>query len=112
MISPAQLNKIFMEEDGILYWRINMGQRGRPGKVAGFPRVVKGECRWYIQLYGDKYFRSRLIFAMYFSRWPAEGLVIDHVDGDTLNDDIRNLREVTQKINMENRRRPWGHMKR
>jgi hypothetical protein len=40
------------------------------------------------------------------SRWlPApteEGLVIDHIDGNRMNNDADNLRWVTQKVNMNN----------
>lgn len=33
-------------------------------------------------------------------------MVLDHIDGDGTNNALRNLREVTQQLNGENRKRP------
>jgi len=40
--------------------------------------------------------------ARYFIGCRPEGLVIDHIDRDKTNNDVRNLRYVTQKQNMCN----------
>lgn len=49
----------------------------------------------------------RVIWAIHYGRWPAG--VIDHINGDTLDNRIENLRCVTQAANLRNagvRRQP------
>jgi hypothetical protein len=110
MLDPMRLREFVYEIDGVVYWKIDVGCRGRRDTIAGCIHIVKGELRWTIQIRRRKYLRSRVIFALHNRRWVVEGMVIDHIDGDTCNDRIENLREVTQAQNMENRRRPWGFM--
>lgn len=43
---------------------------------------------------------SRLTWVYHYGYWPN---VIDHIDGDTENDEIDNLRDVTQSVNCRNR---------
>ena len=40
-----------------------------------------------------------LIFALVHRRWPRDGMVIDHIDGDPRNNHPDNLREVTSREN-------------
>ena len=40
-----------------------------------------------------------LIFALVHRRWPRDGMVIDHIDGDPRNNHPANLREVTNREN-------------
>lgn len=47
--------------------------------------------------YGDMYL-ARLKYLTFIGDIP-EGYTIDHIDGNSLNNDIRNLRAVTQAIN-------------
>lgn len=46
----------------------------------------------------------RIIFAIFNPDFDISNLVIDHVDGNPANNDISNLRAITQSINMRNRR--------
>ena len=54
----------------------------------------------------DLYGKHKKIHYLVASRWlPApteEGLVIDHIDGNRMNNCVENLRWVTQKVNMSN----------
>ena len=65
----------------------------------------------------DLYGKHKKIHYLVASRWlPApteEGLVIDHIDGNRLNNKVENLRWVTQKVNMSNtvrHRKPKGRI--
>lgn len=48
----------------------------------------------------------RMIWAAHKGRWPLHGMVVDHIDRDTLDNRITNLREVTQTDNMRNAGKP------
>jgi hypothetical protein len=96
------------DNDGVLRWKIWMGCRGIQGSIAGGPHWSRDEARWTIQIRGTKFLRSRLVFVIHNGRWPLPGLSLDHIDKNTLNDCITNLREVTHQQNMENRE-PFRH---
>jgi hypothetical protein len=105
MITPDRVRQVLYDpyETGVLYWLIQMGCRGPINTVAGYVHTVRHEPRWTIQIDGSKYLRSRLVFVLYNGRWPMPGLSIDHIDKDTLNDSVANLREITHQENMETR---------
>jgi hypothetical protein len=92
-----ELNTVFTLDavNGILY----RNSTGRPayiqwksdwGKLRGWV-VVKGRREVAVH---------RVIWAMHTGAWPE--LSIDHIDGDTKNNAIHNLREVTTAINSRN----------
>ena len=111
MLTPRRIKELLHDpfNIGVLYWRVNVGCRGKADTIAGSNHVSRFEDRWTIQVGGSKYLRSRLVFVIHNDRWPLPGMVIDHIDKDTSNDCIANLREVTQKVNMKTRYYPKGH---
>ena len=66
--------------------------------------IPQDDRRGYARV--DLYGKHKKIHYLVASRWlPApteEGLVIDHIDGDRMNNKVENLRWVTQKVNMSN----------
>ena len=58
-----------------------------------------------VELMGRNIFVHRIIWEMHNGEIP-DGLVIDHIDGDCLNNKISNLRLVTQALNSRNQRKP------
>lgn len=71
------------------------------GKPAGC-RVPgrRGKDYWVIRLNGIGYRRSHIIFAVKTGAWPTQ--LIDHRDGNSLNDKGDNLRPATQAQNCWN----------
>lgn len=73
------------------------------GKEAGTPRPNRhGSAYWVIKLDGIPYRRSQIVVAVATGVWPTE--MVDHKDGDTLNDRAENLRHATATQNAWNHR--------
>lgn len=68
------------------------------GKEAGCPR----DGYWIIKFNGIPYKRSYLIYCATHGVWPSE--IIDHINGDSLDDRAENLREATLTQNNWNHR--------
>src|SRR5262249_22182050 len=93
------LHELFFEQDGVLYHRKHvMGQHDyiikKAGELAGYNRGGY----WRIRVEYKDYKRSRLIWKMRHGTDPIG--VIHHVNGDTFDDRIENLMDVTQSENM------------
>lgn len=69
------------------------------GDVAG---CINSAGYWSIKYKGKSYPVHRIIWQMFASVIP-KGKQIDHVDRNRLNNDISNLRLVTQAVNSRNR---------
>lgn len=80
--------------DGYL---INKKDRGRTAKAG--QKTCKDSRKTYAQvlLNGKPTREHRIIWALHYGYWPN---VIDHVDGDRLNNKISNLENVDHKTNI------------
>ena len=96
-LSIKQLHQLLEYRDGELYWRVSRS-RTKAGSVAGHTGLDG-----YKRVGIDKHYfmTHRVIFALHNGRWPSEQ--IDHIDGNRLNNEIINLREVTRRQNGQNR---------
>ena len=88
--------------DGVLYWKVDRGRK-KAGEIAGglYYATDKSRKRWRIKFKGKSFYRSRVVWAL-FNDTPKD--MIDHIDGDTLNDRIENLREASNAQNQHNRK--------
>jgi len=100
------LNKIlrYDPETGDLYWR---GLDHKPKyiqtryankKISG--SVSNGYKR--VKINGKHIFAHRIAFALYYGAFPSK--YIDHINGDTLDNRIENLRECSLSNNQRNKR--------
>ncbi len=80
------------------------GELLRKGLMAGC--VVKTANTDYRQVAigRDKYYAHRICWKLFYKAEPES--VIDHIDGNGLNNTIANLRDVTSKINARNIKSP------
>jgi len=88
-------------DTGVFRWRVTRASNARAGSVAG---SIDKEGRWRVKIDGRDYFASRLAILYVTGAWPRHQ--IDHVDGNKANDRVANLRDVSQKINQQNKATP------
>lgn len=97
--SAARLRELFNydPESGVLTRRVTASSNAEAGSIAGTNK--KG--RLVVRADKKEYLASRLIWKMQTGRDPNG--VVDHRDGNTLNDRWNNLRDITLRGNMENK---------
>jgi hypothetical protein len=88
-------NDTFNYKDGKLYWKANRAQRVKAGDRAG-SNATRYEA---IMLLGTKVYSHRIIFEMFNGDTDLE---VDHIDGNTFNNLLSNLRECTRAENTRN----------
>lgn len=98
------LRNLFKYEDGKLIRKVTTGNKVT-GSVAGFLQNTGKLC---VKIKGKTYLLHRVIFAYHYGHIPK---CIDHVDGDTQNNRIENLRPATHSQNMCNRARNGTYKK-
>lgn len=87
-----------------LRWKIKSGNKLAGDVAGGKSHNPDGSAKaWEIGYGYDLYKAHRIIWILVNGSIDAE-LNIDHIDGDSFNNKIDNLRLVTQSINLKNRR--------
>jgi len=97
MITYKEARAVFNYRDGRLYWKISRG-KVRVGAEAGYREGVRG--RRIIMFNRKPYFMHRLVWLWHRGYLPEHGL--DHIDRNTSNNRIENLREVSNQCNARN----------
>jgi hypothetical protein len=99
-INKEQVQSLFDYKDGKLFWK---SDRAR-GKVKAGSEAGSLSYRGYKRLMiGYKeYPAHKIVFLLHHGYMPK---VIDHIDGNPLNNKIENLREATAQTNQYNRKR-------
>ena len=96
MPSMDYLNSVLEFKDGLLYNKITRNSRAVKGKLAG---AVSGKYR-LITLFSKAFLAHRIAYYMTHGTCPD---YIDHIDGDSYNNHIDNLRPATLSQNQ------WNH---
>lgn len=99
----AHLRTLLVYDAGHLYWlRDPEDGYGAEGQAAG---TIKTSGGWsYLQVWvdGRAYSEHRLVYFMHHGVWPK---LVDHINGDSVDNRIENLRAATKRMNAENRTR-------
>jgi len=94
------------EINGKMYWKVRPCNRVKIGSEAGTLKcyVCDGKYMRHHNIHFSKkfYYRSWLIYAYHHSKWPDSNHVIRHINGDTTDDRISNLLEVTISCSQHN----------
>lgn len=96
-LTQERVRELFNCRDGKLIRRVRAGQNGCIGREAGYLRRDG-----YLQIAIDRrvYLAHRLVWLWHKGYLPEHG--VDHIDRNSTNNRIENLREVSQSCNMRN----------
>ena len=83
---------------GVLTWRMS-NRYITAGTRAG---CIGGKGYLYVRLMGKVYRAHHLAWLMHYGEWPDPTLVVDHINGDTGDNRIENLRLATITQNAAN----------
>ena len=99
MLTQEALKEEFDYRDGKLFRKIKR-PNSQIGKEAGTPAEVREGIFYKYNWFKGTFYRThRLIYMWHHGFMPK---IIDHIDGDTLNNNIENLRSVTLGQNRQN----------
>ena len=94
----------YNHDTGVFTWLVRRGGAMKAGSVAGAVDCPKRNFIQYNRIKIDykSYRAHRLAWLYLYGCWPLDGM--DHIDGDGLNNRIKNLREADQGENCKNKR--------
>lgn len=98
ILTQEYVKELFDYKDGILYWKIKK-YRMYPGDVAG--NYNQERKRYHIKINQKLYATSRLIFLYCKGYLPK---VVDHINRNSEDNRIENLREANLFTNAQNRK--------
>ena len=99
---------VLTRRDGVTREVHGSFRRPESGRAVGIllSKTV-GSSDFYLLVYIDKknYMAHRLAWCMHHGRQIPKGYEIDHIDGNSLNNNINNLRAISRAMNMQNQHR-------
>ena len=95
------IKSLFYYDDGKLFNKISRGKALKDTEAGSIIFMLNAGYR-IVQVKNKKHLIHRLVWVM-FNQPIENGLEIDHINGDTMDNRIENLRCVERLINMRNR---------
>ena len=92
------IQQYFDYKDGELYWKIDSAKNVKAGDIAG---NIQPNGRKRLRFNKKDYLVHRLVFLYHHGYAPK---ILDHIDGNPLNNKIENLREANIVQNGQNRK--------
>ena len=89
---------------GTLTWLVDRGSNKVKGTRAGSVRRSKRGVYRYVKIDDRSYNEARLIWFYVYGRWPKHE--VDHINRNSLDNRLMNLREADDNLNMFNRDMP------
>jgi hypothetical protein len=96
-INKENLNELFLYDNGKLIWKKSAIEAGGFNSI-GYRTISFNKKRYLVH---------RFIYILHYG--CIDGLFIDHIDGNTKNNKIENLRAVTHQENHFNHTRAKGY---
>ncbi len=93
---------VYVQETGLFYWKKRPAIGGQSAKVGDVAGTITKANRRMLWLRGRRIYAGRAAYIMVNGEIP-DGALIDHIDGDTLNDRLDNLRLANAAQNTWNR---------
>ena len=98
-ITKELLHEIFEYKDGELFYKIKPNKKASLVKVGMKAGSLYNDGYLRITYKKQRYAIHNLIFFMFYGYKPE---IVDHIDGDILNNKIENLRAATRSQNCQN----------
>lgn len=108
-LSYEMLSALFeYTADGIVMRKVAVGNNpaGSVASVKLCKSKYAHERRFFVHMNSGTYRASRIIWILHNKKSIPEGMVIDHINGNRLDDRPENLRCVTRKVNAQNITKP------
>lgn len=101
-LTQEEAHRLFEYRDGVLYWRKRpkFSRKPKGDMEAG---TASGHGYRKIRYCNKTYYTHQIIFLMHHGYIP---IIVDHVDGNTENNQIKNLRASTKSKNACNSKVP------
>lgn len=106
MLTQARLQELFTydSETGAMHWKKAPKRASVDGQAGSIEAHLGGLKYRRFKIDGNRYRAHNIVWLYCTGRLPDKPNVIDHIDGDGLNNRIGNLRMVTPIENNRNRK--------
>lgn len=113
-LTKERASAVVRYENGRLFWNrrplnefkseqgCNAFNAAFSGKEAGCESAIKKGHRYMVRIDRTLYPRARIVFLIHYGYMPK---IVDHINRDTLDDRIENLRAATRTQNQANAKR-------
>lgn len=98
-------------EDGKVYWTKVNSNAIKVGQEAGYVSTDRAGDRRKIRVGNKQMYTSRVIYTMFKGAIP-DNIKVDHIDGNTMNNRIDNLRLLDNALNVRNSKVKSGKLMR